>query len=62
MANINNSLHNYIGELPRFSRALRFHSNDKFIEYMDPVNTWNYNLNIIKDQVAEEEKILQKYL
>lgn len=59
MAKENGGVHIHIGQLPRYSRPVRIYLNDS-TDHMEPVNVWNYNLNVIKEQKIKEEKLLQK--
>lgn len=52
--------HIEIGQLPRYSRPIHMYSNNDDTEYMEPINTWNYNLSVLKNQREEEEKLLIK--
>lgn len=49
-----------IGQLPRYSRPICVYLNSDNTDYLEPINTWSHNLNVIKEQQKEEENLLQK--
>uniref|UniRef100_A0A2S2P2A4 Activating signal cointegrator 1 complex subunit 3 n=2 Tax=Schizaphis graminum TaxID=13262 RepID=A0A2S2P2A4_SCHGA len=64
MAKVKAVVHKHvnIGQLPRYSRSIRVYLNSDITEYMEPINIWNHNFNVIKKQKEEEEKVFQKFL
>lgn len=49
-----------VGQLPRYSRPIRMYFNNVDAEYMEPINIWSHNINIVKELKEEEENIFQK--
>lgn len=49
-----------VGQLPRYSRLVRLYLYNDCTEYMEPINIWNHNISVIKEQKDNEEKLLQK--
>lgn len=49
-----------ICQLPRYSRPQRLYLYNVYAKYTKPINIWSHNINLAKELMNKEDKLLQK--